>query len=108
MTNGKPSWWTKEDDEAARRFVEWEETDWFPPVIDGQDAETWALSEQFANATRILDLFLALHVSKWTCRRCEFWNSSDGMNGNCCILERDTEWDSCCEEFYANTKGIEK
>ena len=79
-----PPWWTADDASAVGRFAEIE-----------------TLSSRISE---IIDR----NAGEWTCRRCQFWISKDGLTGDCSgpelALGATTHKDSC-EQFFG--RGIE-
>lgn len=78
-----PPWWNSDDAGAVATYLEWERTDWWPATPDGMDLDEWAMTPTFAEAAGRVNVFLDSHADGWTCRRCSFWISADGVTGEC-------------------------
>lgn len=99
---GTPSWWTEADTEAVERYREWESTDWYPGCPEGMDPEEWVESPAVCAGLDLMDEFVDDHEGKWSCRRCRYWTSADGLSGDCSGPELAlgyTEAESRCEQW---------
>lgn len=65
-----------------------------PPEPDCEDGAAW---ERFNSSLEAFETELAAVVDGWTCRRCRYWQSTEGEGGRCGALEAETAGDDCCE-----------
>ena len=104
VRDGLPVWWNEEDTEACLRHHEWETTDWYRSIDEYDDIEEYfscGVSEQEQAA---VDEWCDKHIDKFICRRCSNWKSSDGKEGYCKALDRETYAESMCEEWHPRAK----
>lgn len=96
------TWWNEDDDEAIARLEECETTEWYPVGDNDEDAEEWSNREDVMTGLQRLESFVEDHGEKWCCRRCLYWQSSDGESGDCNDPEMPcgrTRREQLCENF---------
>lgn len=78
-----PKWWNEADAAAVALHAQWLATDWWPNHPTGMDTEAYFSTPEFVAADKRVDAFLKPTLPKWNCRRCQFWQSADGITGEC-------------------------
>ncbi len=88
----KPSWWTIEDSILCKNYWEQENRDDYP----GKDDEWNDEIEQWCES-------LHPNAEEYRCRNCYFWDSHNGLKGECFGPELQcgtTDRKSGCEQWF--------
>lgn len=81
--NSKPSWWTAEDDDAAESYVQVDLAGDYRAIGDNENPDDYCADPEVIAGMARVSAFIDLHASKWTCRRCRYWESNAGEKGQC-------------------------
>ena len=101
--NAQPTWWTESDAVVCQAYWS-EEARQDMPASDAPDLEA---DTEYMEALEAFCQAAHPRYMEYTCRRCRFWNSTDGKQGRCSGPETScgiTEAISMCEQWEARTQ----